>query len=86
MGCVACMHAGRVTTPLLLLGGWQVARLAEAAQKQAEESQLSALLGAGGGIAHGALRNEKTLKTLVELRRQLDARRQAKRAKLQRLG
>jgi hypothetical protein len=76
------MHVCQNDKALLL--PLQVARLAEAAQKQAEESQLSALLGAGGGIAHGALRNEKTLKTLVELRRQLDARRQAKRAKLQR--
>ena len=45
---------------------------------------MSVLLGDGGGIAHGALRNEKTLRTLVELRRQLDAQRMAKKSRVQR--
>ena len=77
-------RAAHTPDACMAVAGLQVARLAEAAQRQAEESQVSALLLAGGGIAHGALRNEKTLRTLVELRRRLDAQRLAKKSRVQR--
>ena len=55
--------------------GLQVAKQVDAAQKEAEEGQLHLLLSSGGGIAHGALRDEKTLENLTKLRRQLDRKR-----------
>ena len=68
---------GRAARPCLDNWLWalQVAKQVDLAQKEAEEGQLHLLLSGGGGIAHGALRDEKTLESLTKLRRQLDRRR-----------
>ncbi len=75
--CAVCLH-GRAARPACL-ESWrsarQVAKQVDLAQKEAEEGQLHLLLSGGGGIAHGALRDEKTLESLTKLRRQLDRRR-----------
>ena len=50
----------------------QVHHLARKAQKAAEEQQYAELLEGGGNIALSALKDEKTLEKVAEMRRKLD--------------
>lgn len=50
----------------------QVNHLASKAQKAAEEQQYAELLENGGNIALSALKDEKTLEKVAEMRRKLD--------------
>lgn len=50
----------------------QVGHIASKAQKAAEEQQYAELLEGGGNIALSALKDEKTLEKVAEMRRKVD--------------